>query len=94
LFVAMAEARAGNAAAEAAAYNRAAAIMPGCQTPLVGLTALRRLQGATDDAALLAQQLTLSGGVQCDDPWWFYRFGPSPDRLPELLATMRLEFTR
>ncbi|MEQ1911811.1 MAG: hypothetical protein ABMA15_23535, partial [Vicinamibacterales bacterium] len=33
LFVAMAEARAGNAAAEAAAYNRAAAIMPGCQTP-------------------------------------------------------------
>ena len=94
LFVASAEARAGNTAAEAAAYDRAATTMPGCQTPFVGLTALRRLQGATDAAAVLAQQLTLSGGVPCDDPWWFYRFGPSPDRLPELLETMRREFTR
>ena len=94
LFAAVAEARSGNAAAEAAAYNRAAAIMPGCQTPLVALTVLLRLQGAVEQAALLAQQLTLSGAVQCDDPWWSYRYGPSPDRLPELLATMRLEFTQ
>jgi hypothetical protein len=88
LFIARAEARANDRRAEAAAYERAAMLMPGCQTPLVGLTALRQIEGRTDDATALARSLT-GGRDICDDPWWFYRFGQSPDRLPELLAVMR-----
>jgi hypothetical protein len=92
LFTARAEARGGHEEAEAAAYTTAAAIMPACQTPRVGLTALRRRQGDTAQAASLARALTTDEDRRCDDPWWFYRLGTSPEQLPELLEQMRREF--
>ncbi len=88
LFLAQAEAGAGRRAAAAAAYERAAVLLPGCQTPQVGLTVLQRLEGETARAAALAEALTRAT-LDCNDPWWFYRFGQPPDRLPQLLAAMR-----
>lgn len=88
LFTALAEARAGNAAAELAAYETAARMMPGCQTPLVGITAMQRRLGNTARALDAAEALTLDVRG-CDDPWWSYRFGQPPDRLPALLNTLR-----
>ncbi len=92
LFSALAEATRGNADAEAAAYRSASALAPGCQTPIVGLTALLRLQGSTTEAAALARTLTESDDRSCDDALWNYRFGPSPDRVPAHLEQLRKEF--
>ena len=89
VFTASAEASAGRAEAEAAAYSKAAELMPGCPTPLVGLMALSRRRGEATRAAALAQELTSSAEHRCNDPWWSYRFGPSPERLPQLLEHMR-----
>lgn len=88
LFTALAEARAGHAAAELAAYDAAARIMPGCQTPLVGITAMQRRLGQNALALEAAEALTVDTRA-CDDPWWSYRFGQPPDRLPALLAALR-----
>lgn len=94
LFSALAEERRGNVDAQMAAYRTASDIAPGCQTPLVGMTAVRRLQGATADAAALARTLTDNPDRSCDDAWWYYRFGPSPDQLPEHLDHLRKEFAQ
>ena len=88
LFLAQAEAGAGRRVSAAAAYERAATLLPGCQTPHVGLTVLRRLEGEIARAAEIAAALTRAT-LDCDDPWWFYRFGQPPDRLPQLLAALR-----
>ena len=90
LFTALAESRAGNPSAELAAYESASRMMPGCQTPLVGITAMQRRLGNTALALDAAQALMLDIRG-CDDPWWSYRFGQPPDRLPELLSTLREE---
>ena len=89
VFTALAEDRRGNVDAEIAAYRQASDIAPGCQTPLVGMTAVRRLQGSTAEAAALARTLTEGPDNSCDDAWWYYRFGPSPDRIPEKLEQLR-----
>lgn len=72
----------------AAAYQRAAALLPSCQTPLVGLGAVRRLQGRLLESADIAQRLATPDGV-CDDPWSFYRFGELPDVRARLLLELR-----
>lgn len=92
LFTALADTRAGNGDTAAHAYETAHAMYPDCQTPMVGLTTLRRLQGRTAEAAASAARLTLVDERSCDDPWWFYRFGTSPERLPERLNQMRREY--
>lgn len=88
LFLAQAETRARRHAEASAAYRLASALMEGCQTPQVGLMMLRRLDGDAIGAADLAGTLTTLG-QGCDDPWWFYRFGQPPDRVPQLLAALR-----
>jgi len=92
LFSALAEERLGNVDAEVEAYRAASEMSPGCQTPIVGLTALRRLQGATSEAAALARTLTSEQDRVCDDAWWNYRFGPTPDRVPEHIEQLRKEY--
>ncbi|MFN7983864.1 MAG: hypothetical protein U0Q11_18610 [Vicinamibacterales bacterium] len=92
LFSALAEDRLGHVDAEITAYRQASDIAPGCQTPLVGMTAVRRLQGSTADAAALARTLAEGPDNSCDDAWWYYRFGPSPDRIPEKLEQLRKTF--
>jgi hypothetical protein len=74
--------------AGAAETERAAALLPSCQTPLVGLTAVRRLQGRMLESAELARVLA-TPGRPCDDPWSFYRFGELPDVRARLLLDLR-----
>lgn len=72
LFLAEAEARAGDRHAAEAAYLRAAGVMPGCQTPLFGVLSLRQTAGDSVAASDIALQLA-TRDVVCEDPWWFYR---------------------
>lgn len=88
LFLAHTEVGVNRRGAAAAAYERAATLLPGCQTPQVGLAVLQRLDGETARAAEIAEALTRAT-LDCNDPWWFYRFGQPPDRLPQLLAALR-----
>lgn len=87
LFIAVAESRTGRTDAAAAAYEHAADLLS-CQTPRIGIMSLRQLQGDSEQAASMARSLAMDESL-CDDPWWFYRFGQPPDRLPRLLASMR-----
>ena len=89
LFLAQAESGARRYDAAMAAYETATAMMPECQTPQLGVMTVRRLQGDAAGAADLAATIVKGGSTVCDDPWWFYRFGQSPDRSPSLLAALR-----
>ncbi|MGE3957167.1 MAG: hypothetical protein AB7H96_10655 [Vicinamibacterales bacterium] len=92
LFLGRTETLAGRPAAAEAAFDRAMTLMDGCQTPLVGLIALKQLEGRGLEAVAHAEALT-EPGRGCEDPWWFYRFGQPPDRLPQLIAEMREAIT-
>ena len=81
-------------AAAGAAYERAAQLLPSCQTPLVGLAAVRRAEGRVGDATALVEQLTTMDTRHCDDPWWHYRFGQTPERRARLLLSLRAAVTR
>ncbi len=94
LFSAAAEASTRRYAAAAAAYEQAADLRPSCQTPLVGLGAVRRAEGRVNDAAALVEQLTTMNTSHCDDPWWHYRFGQTPERRAQRLLSMRALVTR
>ena len=61
-------------------------VLPALNGPLMPRRVAAQSAAVDDYLALI--------DAKCDDPWWFYRFGPSPDRLPELLVAMRLEFAR
>lgn len=89
LFLAQAESGARRYEAATAAYETATTMMPECQTPQLGVMAVRRLQGDAIDAAARAETILKGGTTACDDPWWFYRFGQSPDRSPALIGAMR-----
>jgi|GEM_PF-5667820 len=89
LFSAAADASSRHYAAAAGAYEQAAGLLPSCQTALVGLAAVRRAEGRTDEAAALAERLTTMDTRHCDDPWWHYRFGQTPERRARLLLSMR-----
>ena len=83
-----------------ASYNRAAALYPRAQSPLLAISQLAKRDGNRDAArAAIDQLLTLSaesaggnpGNNDRDDPWWTY--GRSPGRTANaLLADMRREF--
>ena len=94
LFTAAADASTRRYAAAADAYEHAAALLPSCQTPLVGLAAVRRAEGRVDDAATLVGRMTTMDTRHCDDPWWHYRFGQTPERRARLLLSMRALVTR
>lgn len=93
LFSAAADASARRYAAAAAGYEQAAALFPSCQTALVGLAAVRRAEGRMEDAAALVGRLTTMDSSHCDDPWWHYRFGQTPERRARLLLSMRATVT-
>ncbi len=88
LFLASAHQKRGQYGDAAAAYEGALALEPGCQTARVGLGAVLALQGRATEAARVAAGLE-SRNVECDDPWWGYRFGPPLAQRAQLLLTLR-----
>lgn len=94
LFSAAADASARRFAAAATAYEQASDLRPSCQTPLIGLAAVRRAEGRTSDATALVERLTTMDISHCDDPWWYYRFGQTAERRARLLLSMRTAVTR
>ena len=94
LFSAAAEASTRRYAAAAEAYTQAAELLPSCQTALIGLAAVRRAEGRLDDAAALVARLAVMDISHCDDPWWHYRFGQTPERRARLLLSMRAMVTK
>ena len=74
-------------------HQHAADRLPACQTPLIGLAAVRRADGHVADATALVERLTTMDVRRCDDPWWHYRFGQAPERRARLLLSMRAQVT-
>lgn len=89
MFSGAAESAARRRAAAAEAYRQAADLQPACQTPLIGLAAVRRADGRVTEATALVEQLTTMDMGRCDDPWWHYRFGQTPERRARLLLSLR-----
>lgn len=94
LFSAAAESSTKQYAAAVGAYERAAELLPACQTPLIGLGAVLRAQGRVNEAIAAVSRSTTMDIAHCDDPWWHYRFGQTPERRARLLLTLRNQVTR
>jgi VWFA-related protein len=75
-------------------YERAAALHPGAQTPLVALSHLARLAGRRSDAVGYIDRITTlpASPDRRNDPWWRYDSAPVADHvalLTALRATLR-----
>jgi len=96
LFLGRSEAALGNIAAARAAYESAALLAPGAQSPLLALSQLAYASGDGDAAgAALERVFALPAGSDGGgDPWWTYAlapgrfFGPS---MADLIDTLRPE---
>jgi tetratricopeptide (TPR) repeat protein len=96
LFLGRSEGALGNGAAARAAYESAALLAPGAQSPLLGLSQLAYASGDGDAAASALERLfALPAGAEGGgDPWWTYAqapgrfFGPS---MTDLIDTLRPE---
>ena len=89
LFLGAVEAQLGHAEAAKAAYERAAAIYPNAQSPLLGLSELARRAGHREEAL---GQMEKVYSLQTkprpdDDPWWRYNYsqGRNADSLIEAI---------
>jgi len=82
---------AGDVAGARASFERAAALFPQAQAPLVAQSALGRRAGEPADALPALQQLFAKPSNGNEDPWWSYglpQFG-----VPEaIIARLRYEF--
>jgi tetratricopeptide (TPR) repeat protein len=96
LLLGRSEAALGNTPAARAAYESAALLAPGAQSPLLALSQLAYTTGDADAAAsALARVFALPAGSEGGgDPWWSYAlapgrfFGPS---MADLIDTLRPE---
>jgi len=91
LFVGRSAAALGQALAARAAFERAAALRPGAQSPLLALSQLAYSRGESGEAAALLARVAELPALELDDPWWIYNttvgrfFAPSHQEIAEEL---------
>jgi tetratricopeptide (TPR) repeat protein len=85
----------GNEAGARQSYERAAALVPTAQSPLLGLSRLADQAGDRAAArALIAQVLKLpANGQERADPWWVYEVVQARD-VDELVADVRQRISK
>jgi tetratricopeptide (TPR) repeat protein len=75
LFLGAVEEKLGHDDASKTAYERAAALYPNAQSPLLGLSEVARHQGHRDEALRHIEQVyALEPGSREDEPWWTYTY--------------------
>jgi tetratricopeptide (TPR) repeat protein len=81
LFLGAAEAELGHRDAAKTAYERAAAIYPSAQSPLLGLSELARRAGHREEAlGQMERVYNLQSTANPDaDPWWRYGYAQGRD---------------
>ena len=89
LFVGRSEAALGQISGARQAFERAAALRPDAQSPLLALSQLAYSHGDSAEAAALLARVAELPGLEFDDPWWIYDttvgrfFGPSHREIAE-----------
>ena len=97
LFVGRSAAALGQIPAARAAFERAAALRPAAQSPLLALSHLAYSHGDSGEAAALLARVAELPALDGDDPWWIYNtavgrfFGPSHQ---EIVEDLRKEMPR
>jgi tetratricopeptide (TPR) repeat protein len=75
LFLGAVEERLAHDDASKTAYERAAVLYPGAQSPLLGLSEVARHQGHRDEALRQIEKVyALEPGNRDDEPWWTYTY--------------------
>jgi len=90
LFLGAEEAALGNREAARIAYERAAALFPQAQSPLLGLSEIARRSGDRNGALRAIGRLFALPGDERDehdDPWWWYHTAQARDA-DDLLEAM------
>ena len=78
-------------------FERAAALRPSAQSPLLAMSQLAYSRGDVDEAAAMLERLTAQASLDGDDPWWIYSltagrfFTPSYE---EIVDDLRKEMRR
>ena len=91
LFVGRSAAALGQTLAARAAFERAAALRPGAQSPLLALSQLAYSRGESGEAAALLARVAELPALELEDPWWIYNatvgrfFAPSHQEIAEEL---------
>jgi tetratricopeptide (TPR) repeat protein len=91
LFVGRSAAALGQIPAARAAFERAAALRPAAQSPLLALSQLAYSHGDSGEAAALLARIAELPALELDDPWWIYNttvgrfFAPSHQEIAEEL---------
>jgi tetratricopeptide (TPR) repeat protein len=89
MFLGRAAAETGDAARARAAFERAAALRPAAQSPLLALSQLAYSRGDSGEAAALFARVAELPALDGDDPWWIYSttagrfFAPSHREIAE-----------
>jgi len=89
LFAGRSAAVLGQMPAAREAFERAAALRPAAQSPLLALSQLAYTRGDSAEAAALLARLAELPALELDDPWWIYNttvgrfFGPSHQEIAE-----------
>jgi len=86
LFLGTVEERLAHDDASKTAYERAAALYPNAQSPLLGLSEVARHQGRRDEALRQIEKVyALEPRSRDDEPWWTYAYaqGRHADELLE-----------
>src|SRR6185503_7111067 len=72
MFLGRSAAETGDAARARAAFERAAALRPAAQSPLLALSQLAYSRGDSGEAAALFARFAELPALDGDDPWWIY----------------------
>jgi tetratricopeptide (TPR) repeat protein len=89
LFVGRSAAALGQIPAAREAFERAVALRPAAQSPLLALSQLAYSRGDSGEAAARLARVAELPGLELDDPWWIYNtavgrfFGPSHQEIAE-----------